>query len=1440
MKNLLGLIYLISMLIFTACLPQEKTTQCRSNEAYNATTRSCVPTLGASSTTVNISNVTPSSSYFVNSSDVSKTHTVTVSDPYNNGYVIEWRLTQPNGSTLNLGNSSSLTFNHSAYPTGSYILEVLLKDTNGTETYDTRSWTVNIIAEQTPEITAITTSPFTTRTNSSSTLIDATVSNPDSLTVDYQWYVNGSAIAGENGVFSTTNATAIDFNFNPTDSAPYHVGAGTYTIQLRLTENGSTTVYDIETWIVTNNIPGFANVTRGIDNTFGNLTPSTAANITAIIDTNITSPNAFLSDINNDGVLDSIDFCAQVDNISGVDNQGVFVDFLENGVKVAGAQFGVNNQEVCLGDLNSGFQVTISSNFIYSQSTTISAIVYDEYSGSSNNPSYSTGTQLEAFNWIIEKRRANTPPIVTIDTANTAIGWDQDGDGVVDTGVDDVHSCTTVSSTSETNCTITQDFPFTVAINVEDDDYSSTDYSQFQVEFEVNNTDLDGSTPTVSSTDCFHTTGETNTSAKYICNLTINSYDSITGPINASTANYTITAKVTDTGTLPYGGAALESNEVSWTVSTVREANSGISLNSFDITAGATPATDSYIALSGAPAVPINANSGTLSEGDQIVFAVNVDDPERDSHTITIDRCANLACSTTEEFNIVSKITISSDGANPRTTYINYTIGEDDVVGADSKTVYYKVSVQDNIGTTTPGSDSEVIGFAVNNLDIDPVFEDTFTPDTSLTYTAFAGFPFTMDVGNVTDASSIADSDGDQVLYQWLVRLDTDQDGTITDESWRPIQGATLSTLTWIPSSEADFTNLDGTLAQVKLCTGDDGWDNALNITKSPLNATQTDCSDTIAAGRDSSTQEKEWDLTIYSNMSQGFGLREDSLTSNGQIDVWIDPSTTDPLVKYMVYQNNVNQIVVEKIVISSNGEKFGSIGKETYRVAGESEISYLLFDSTSTAATKVTNLSIAGDSVNKELYISYMAPYSGQSGADSVHIRRIDISGGKTGFTHDGKFGNDKDYNGIVNDITVSSTEIASESLNSDGLVELDVQGIDTNTTTIDFSGINGGALTLTEGVDFCSPSCTSTVDMATSLVEAINSSTHKELQGLTASRNASTVLLSGIADNDFIQVDYRASTIGQIMVNQTTGQWELPYLDNSLADPDKNKVRILHSSLGQRLVESNVQSTLLSSTVQSQSIINKIDGNDKILISTIGFSDLRVSAFEIGTTVGPVYTVLRSNTDVFGTNTISDLRISVGKTTTNTSAFLVGKNNSNNEVALARFDATAGNYNIDTGYYVTTDLDSNFSMFDNTNFYDIAAGANDKELFIGSVNNLDNALYLYRVEGDTTPSIDCNYDSSGLTSTNNCQKVKPTSTDNIADSGVAMTDVIENITLGSAGSTAGENVKDVLAIGYHSGTSPNFDPIIGLLNVDETSRSAESAGTYQDTSYNLPYVSE
>lgn len=1405
MKNI-TIIYLLMGFIFASCLPQEKTTQCASNEAYNATSRSCVATLGANGSTVNISNVTPASSYAISTNDTAKTHSITVSDNYNNGYTVKWNLTQPNGSVVLLGTGLSLTFNHSSYPSGSYIIEVQLLDSSGVKVFDTRSWTVNITTNSVPSFSFQSATPFSTNTNGSPSTLSATITNTDAILYGYQWYINGTAQGVQ--TFINDASKLVSFTFDPTNSASYHNGAGIYSAQLIL-QDASSNIYNQASWTISNNIPGFTTSSLGTSTAFATATPSTAASISAIIDTDISQPNAFLSDVDNDGDLDSIDFCVQVADVSGVDNQGVWVDFLSAGVKVAGGRFTVNDQEICLGDFDNdgtfdtNYQVSIASIHTHSESLTLSAVVFDEYSGSSANPAYSSGTQLQRYDWSINKRRANTPPKVTIDESLTN----------VHIAGSTSHTCSKISDTSQTNCHITQDTEFDLAIEVQDDDYTSTDYSKYQVEFEVDGVDLDGSTPTVSTSDCVYGSSENNTAAKFVCKLTIQSFDRLTGPIDHSSANYTISAKVTDTGS-PYSATGVESNSVSWSISTVDESNTDSSILAFNANTAGLDATinttDSFIAKQSNSGISIDTTAVNLIEGDIIEFAVNVQDAEADSHKIDIARCTSITCLSTYP-TMVSKIIASTSGSTTKMSLINYTISQDDVTSASAATVYYKVTVSSHGTTVASNPVSEVFSALIQNTNPEPTFDGTPSPAVGTNLVAFTGFPLTLNPGPITDTSI---TDGDEVTYQWILSEDA---GT----SWKVITGANQHSLTWTPSSQLDFSSQSGTPVEIKLCIGDEGFGNDLLDGANNCSANNRDSAH-------SSNFNDTWNITVYSNMAFG----EDPVTndSTGEIAVWVDPTTTNPIVKYMAYSTASNQIVVEKIVTFTDGSRGGTENINT-------EIQSISFPSTSVASSKVSYLSMSGDSVNKTLYLSYMAPYPGTNAADAAHIRRIDISGGKTAFLHDGKFGMNTDYSDPTTKVTVSSAEIANEVINANGLIELDVQSISAATSTIVFSGIFGGSVNLVEGVDFCTTTCTTTTQMADSIVDAINSSSSSELQGITAWQSSDVVTLSGLVQDDFIQEDINASALGSIMVNQTTGKWEVPFIDNGQPNPNKNTISIMYGDLNQRLTQTAHIKTSLTVTSPSQEIANTLDQNDRIVLVSKAFSTGEIAVYDFSTTAGPAYNLASSASDIFTSPNVANFKVSVGRTAANTSAYIVGKNIENNEIAFARIPYSAG-YSLASAY-TSTDLDSSFTMFDSTTNFDISAGAQSNELFIGQVNSTDQSLYLLQVKG-ASPVINCNIEAIALPATTHCQKIRPLQTSNISDLPVAMADIQEDRVLGSVGDIAAENTKDILVIGFHVNDTQN-KATTAIINVEETDihGEANSATNFEEI-YNVPYVAK
>lgn len=1540
LKIIKGL-YLICLITLAGCLPQEKTTQCGSNEAYDSAQRRCVATLGANGQTVNISSVTPSASYTISYADAAVSHAVTVSDPYSNGYQLRWYITDSNNTRSLYATTSSITFNHTARSEGTYIIEVQLLDDGGTQIFDSRSWTITVISETTPSIFSSTASVFTTTISSAATTIDATIQNPDGVnSVNYQWYVNGAAVSGESGTTSLTSLD-VDFDFDPSSSSSYYAGTGIYAIQLLLTDS-SGSQYDAKLWQITNSTPAFASVALGTSTTLGNATPTSGTIVTAIDETAI-SAGGFL--IPETTLANAIDFCVYATEtdadttLDGVNGDGIWVDYLIDGLPISGA---IDIQMVNEYDAGSAAATTYClsedgyNDYSYDlpsnttkESHTLSIVVYDKYTGTTSQTKYKGYNQIQRYDYTLRVRQANTPPVITIadvelpsdTTAPIAAGSRYQVLDCSSETTTKYSGCKMTWGDNKANYDITETArPVRLRIEVEDDDYDPYDTSatnesaNFTLEIYVNGELADGDMPNkYSLSDCNYTgdnaididSSDTNDNEAYECDIIINPFNA-SGPLTYSSASYTISAKVRDNGS-PYDpGNGQASNEVQWLVDDVQDYNDDVAIADF-VDSGTTT---SYVSLTTTPGTPITLGEDLsvdpgLAEGELIQFHVQVTDNQRDQHKITIDQlyCTeDLATAVTEcdptdgSFDASKLVTLVPDVATTtvnwgdvdqatNTVAINHQIRFDaisttDQVDANGRGIaYYKISVTDLPGaassavngtdcntTDKPGcrsSDSVYVRIPINNDNPDPSFDDAGQVDPTLpgNLTIMAGLPVTLDPGPISDAST---ADGKNIDYQWVVSYDG---GT----NWFPIEGANERILVWTPSSEiievASSNQFATTTAQVKLCLGDDGFIDGTQTLKEAYDATNDDCTDT-GGPMDSSTAigsgglGQAWSFTVVPNLSTHMAYDNNS-TSNtglGQIATWIDPSSTDPIVQYTAYVTINKQIVVEKHVIAADGEKGGTLDptintvSENTSIAGQMES--IIFDAStdgSFASNDVTYLSIAGDPTNEALYIAYMAPISG---TDSVHIRRIDLGTGKTGFVHGGTFGWDPGYDDLTNNITIASTGINNETINSDGNAEIVFTQPYNNGTVVSmkvtFSGIHGGSIDLDGGTDFCTSTCTTVSATAASFAAAINASTETEIQGLRAVATGSTVELFGISEGDYFEGDIGAAIIGQIMVNETTGKFQLPYIDVNQSGANKFKVSMLEGNLNVRLDDAGMTTSLLSGTgnIQVSEIVNDRDANDRILIAAKALSGGQIHLLEVST----ANAVVESNTDLFNDSNITNLKIAVSKEDTDfdPSVFVTGTNDSGN-LALARVDSVSGDFDLDGStktIYSYEEFDAGFAPFVGINEYDIVAGPEEAQLLLAvnsdSISTGDYHTYLINISG-SAPTAKCSYDSADTQNLEKCAWIQPEVGNESFNLPIALADVIQDVKIGDEGSVADENEGDFIGIANHidlTGTgsaSTNAVVVTGFLNVRSNSLTATEASSTASNNevYTLPYVS-
>lgn len=1507
MKSYLGkIIHLLIFVLLAACLPQEKTTQCTEGQAYNATERRCVTTQANSSESISINSVSPTSSYALSLNSPAVTHSIIVNDPFSLGYSIKWNVKQPNGSTFTVGTGLSYTFIQAGRPAGSYILEAQVLDASGGKVLDTRSWTINLTTDAIPTISS--TSPATQSTTTSTTTaipLLARLDNPDGISdVKYQWYVNGNAVAGATALFSATSQD-ITFNFNARATEadnitanPYHVGAGTYTIQLALSKtiSGTEVQYDNYTWTIQNNLPMFPTVTRGVGTsagaTFGNETPPPGQIITVIDELDIPG-GGFLSA--NAGALEAKDICLYVSDHTGVSNSNVYVDFLIDGAGVpnaTGLQFTASGAAgtLCMGTAaGSTYSINIPST-IQVESRTITAVVYDGFTGATGQPTYNGGAEILRYNWTARVRQKNAAPTITI--LNTASHV----------------TCASNDPTSAAGCSATQDAISRFAIEVSDDadgdgfedfePYNTTtkptDYQNFQVDYYLNGQILDGTHP-LSNTDCSYGLGEAapnNTDPdgagnlgppRYECPLVINSYDA-NGPVNPGAITYTIVAKVRDNPLAAYGGGvSAYSNETTWVI----PAGNLAYADPDTVTAtpfGPTQGTDSVVTNSTGTVVndPDGDGGGApataVTENDVVNFLIRVDDPQRDSHTIEILRCDSAtdhvtAVACVSEVPVATKIVVSSNADQVKQTVVAHQIKQDALKAAANGIVYYKIIVT---GDSNENPESVIAtSLNVNNYNPEPELSGTQSPAYNSATTrmmAFAGFPISINPGDVTDASII---DGEEVRYQWIYS---------TGGAYNVIPGATSKNLVWAPGSMIDFdTNPNGAEVQVKLCLGDNGYYGADPF--DPFDTVTNDCR--VAAP----SQSSEWYFMVYSNVYQGNSL--DTEVADGPVAVWIDPSTKDPIVKYMAYVNINKEIVVEKFVtkISNTNDTDDFIKQGSTADASGEEIAHVVFRATTDplfGTNDVTNLSITGDTTNKALYIAYMAPVSG---VDQVHVRRIDIREGKTGFTHQGVFGFDQLYGADTLLDNVVPGPGLSTSIDGQGRININVTdpadqaGIN---MTLRFTGLSshGTVETFTEGTnvnEFCGGgTCGSTTATASALAASINASTFASAQGVIANASGSSVIIEGVYEGDYLELDNGATDIGDIMVNKTTGRWEIPMIDSNFTGSNKFKLSMYYGDLNTRLTSSSHAKIaidgLSANILPADEIANDIfesnpdnnaatpGGNDRIIIATRNravpaspaATDGAITIYQVN--ANATYTLagaagvgwntgLTQPYDLFSDTNVTDIKLKLAQknstTDSNKAGYLMGRNASG-EFAYARFERdTAGVFNLSfgtvggvAGMTIALDLDSAFDLFENNNAtqYDISPGGQQYQLFMAATDSINNTAYIATIK-NSNPSVDCSYQNDQ--DLNFCMKLTANSTaDTVENLPIALSDIHEDVTLADAGLDANENINDIMMAAFHVQNGGSADPFMALINTTPINVTGDNTtiGQY----HNIPYVND
>jgi len=809
----LGLILSI-LVVLTGCLPQAKQQSCGQGNVFNSTSRTCVPvTSGGQTSGVSIAGRNPSVSNFTVSTNSSTAlnFSVSINNPLNQGYSINWRLYSPVGSVTQLTSpvSGAVSFIPSSVfssaSTGLWTLAAEIVSIPGNVLVTQTQWFITVINTPTPTLSKTTNPPLSISNNPLPTLFSVSVSNPGSMTsLAVVWYYNGV----QDSIVSMTSAGTFPNSrtlFNPaypslpSDKPPLLTGPATVRVEVR---QGSAIgqLYDYVEWPLFVNPPIFPSISNekpllGSALTGINSIPLSSGGIRNSMGTPLTSANAF---------------CVTVSSGLGSTNTAgsVRVEYSKNaGAPVAVYIVPNPGGEICLGTTLANFNtfnLALTNPNVGEVQTVVAKII-------DNN------TTIATLAWPVSVMPVNTPPVIS-KASPTGAG-----------------PFTHLLGTSQS-----------YTVNVQDNEHPDQltvphTYSWYFGGVLMNGTNNYPGT-SIRTAACSGTGASFRT-----CNFEMPIYN-LNGRFQHTLLNlgtiHTLSVIVQDPGgPLGFPAAPLNSTTETWNLRPIEQnvapiANApviaplgsttctpyfnqtvvGLAFESCGPLPAATNAGNSFIASASAPNTPLANTAGAitvpLAESDNIVFNILVNDTDRDNFLINIQciLASGDPCSAPTVHNATVTRTNDSFG---RRVIIPYTINQLSLTGVASGLIRYRVTVTDQVSyytglvppttqlTTNVLAQTDFTINTLNNTNPPPSFTlGLQSPLVGTTSDVVVGAPFTIDPGPITDAST---SDGVNIQYQWQAR--------VTAGTWENITGATQRVLKWTPHINSTADTLE-----IRLC----------------------------------------------------------------------------------------------------------------------------------------------------------------------------------------------------------------------------------------------------------------------------------------------------------------------------------------------------------------------------------------------------------------------------------------------------------------------------------------------------------------------------------------------------------------------------------------------------------------------------------------------
>jgi hypothetical protein len=1479
------LFLIIQLLLLSACIPQMKQSACEANEAFNATLRSCVPVVPGPEAFLNFNSV-PSAPVTVHKNNVAALNfSVSVYNPYGQTYSLNWKRSFGSYATAGITMTSSTmtswsTTAYSLYTSvigvtsalGTHIISVELKNSTGV-VVDVFNFEVNISDDLQPVITS-TTPPtnylsLTPASPSIDSLLSITVNNNGATGLsttpawtEWETYKNGVLLStlNETDALPITTVSGINsasYQFNP---ALGITGPGNYLVRALVKRNvttpsAATIVVSQKDWNVTvGNLPLQNVISQNVYKAGGAPPYDTFINAFHNLPYTSSTTYNFIPEISPAG---QTDFCVQVADGRGSDTitpSYVRVDFYIDNIYLIHSGFttgpSTTTSRVCLSDAPVSTLNTVLFNnpsLTTDLNRLMTARVFDLETGVEYGDDNVAINSLDDYplKWNIRVKPLNKPPVISFAT----------------TGLANISGCT-YSGNLANGCIVTQDQAFTIGINAINEDYLTTntgDNNKFTYTMTLlrDGTPVSGQACTKTTTGTTGTPGDANGS-DYHCTLTVPSSDAL-GPITPNIAgnNFSVMINFCDVGSLvtpssPACGTTHYYNLF------VNESNTAPTIAA----QGAIGASNSYVTSASAPSTALTATTGDVFEGETLGFYVKVTDIEKDDFQVQLYLCdvgtsSGSTCNTsvvgTGSVDVENVTTYSSGHA-----YVSFTIPENFLpLGSSTSsptTAYFKIKVVDipdtavTPGTFETGTTVSHFGVRIKNKNPPPQFAGTSaTPISSsstgpATFTALVGYPLTIKAGDVTDASIIATEK--DLKYRWYVEINGS--GTFTE-----IGDTSVPQVTWTPSNGI----ASGTVARIRVCVSDASG----GVNDFPAAGSVGSTSIAIPNTANGPHCYGTWNVTVRPNavLAQYGG----STTEVGtDFATWYDSfdSYATAKVFYSAYSDTNGKILIEKTVVNTDpsSPNFGVIYNND--TTGFRAISFDAIKGATQSPGSVKDISITGSS--EYLLVAYQAADISTPSSPRIRVRRIDkrynsIYGALgVSYPHPGKFGFMYDGSNS-NDLWPTTNNSSAISIWQSALGEKITVSFNNPLSVGNFVDILNTQLVSTAaavptGTDLCAVTTTGcTTDFnAGKLTSNINTSTDRDLQGITAYTVGSTTeiygLLSGAdyLDNHPQVLSYIPGKLGKIVYDSNNNYWYLPFIDSSTAG-EQGSVKVIQA------FTSFVLNASLAVTVHNYDLpnvyttfvneIRPISASSDVMIIAAVNTNAKAELYNCPLSGATACTL--SNTSLFGGSSIdpSSLRLAVPSIdpTTNNHYYVAAKVESTPSVyrwGVARYNATtlAETYSnfiyevADVGSATVLGTSSGPEPIKNLSIQSFptaspVSGYEEARMMVVSTVGANNNLYAVRVKADE--SISCG----------SCLQINHGSEVNSATKNLATTPIVSNSTIAfsSAAGMTGENIKDFLFAIYPSKTSSTNDrPYVGIFNMESeaiTSSSPSTTGT-------------